>query len=526
MNPMEYIPSIFNDVIGPVMRGPSSSHCAAALRIGCFIRQLFKGEFGRMKLVFDRYGSLATTHEGQGSDMGLYSGLLGFDMTDDRIVNYRHEVEKARLEIEIEILDLSLDDPNTYIFKFGDSCPVSSLTAISTGGGMFEITEVDEFPVSILGDFHEVLIILPSEVVLDPDTIQKKFPQADYCMLTEGKQENLLLIKSHSEIETDLLEEVFKAYQPRLIRQITPVLPVGSQRSIELPFSTVNELIAYTSEKQIGLDRAAIHYEKARGGLSENEVEQKMMSILKILKQSIKESLKGTSYEDRILGYQSGDFKQKLENGQLIETGILNRIVLYITALMETKSSMGLIVAAPTAGSCGTLPGSVIAAAEQMEFDDRKICNALMAGGMIGIFIAMESTFAAEIGGCQAECGVASGMAAAALVTLFDGDTKTALSAASMALQNSMGMICDPVASRVEVPCLGKNVMAASNATACANMALAGFDQVIPLDEVIEAFDRVGRSLPRELRCTALGGLSITKTSREIEQKLKRKIKP
>jgi L-serine dehydratase len=111
-------------------------------------------------------------------------------------------------------------------------------------------------------------------------------------------------------------------------------------------------------------------------------------------------------------------------------------------------------------------------------------------------------------------------MAAAALATLMGGKAKQAVAAASMALQNSFGMTCDPVAGRVEVPCLGKNIMAAGNALSCANMALAGFDPVIPLDEVIHAMDRVGKSLPRELRCTALGGLSATETSRKIEKGL------
>ncbi len=200
---------------------------------------------------------------------------------------------------------------------------------------------------------------------------------------------------------------------------------------------------------------------------------------------------------------------------------MLNRIILYVTAMMETKSSMGVIVAAPTAGSCGGLPGACIGAASAMGLSPDDITQAMLAAGMIGVFIAARATFAAEVGGCQAECGAGSGMAAAALVTLAKGTVKQAVDAASMALQNILGMICDPVASRVEVPCLGKNVMAASNALACANMALADYDAVIPLDEVIDAMDRVGKSLPPELRCTALGGLSITRTSKEIEKRLR-----
>jgi L-serine dehydratase len=148
------------------------------------------------------------------------------------------------------------------------------------------------------------------------------------------------------------------------------------------------------------------------------------------------------------------------------------------------------------------------------------MARALLAAGMIGVFICARSTFAAEVCGCMAECGSAAGMAAAALATLAGGSARQAVDAASMALQNTMGLVCDPVAGRVEVPCLGKNVLAAANALACANMALAGYDAVIPLDEVIAAMDRTGKSLPMELRCTGLGGLSTTSTSNAIERRL------
>ena len=200
--------------------------------------------------------------------------------------------------------------------------------------------------------------------------------------------------------------------------------------------------------------------------------------------------------------------------------GVLNRTILYVTALMEVKSAMGVIVAAPTAGACAALPGVCLAVADEMGLSEEMTARALLAGGLIGVFITTAWTFAAEVGGCQAEGGSAACMAAAALVTLAGGTSAQTLAAASMAFQNMLGLICDPVANRVEVPCLGKNVMAASNAISCANMALAGYDQVIPLDEVIETALRVGGQLPRELRCTALGGLSITPTSKLIELKL------
>ena len=162
----------------------------------------------------------------------------------------------------------------------------------------------------------------------------------------------------------------------------------------------------------------------------------------------------------------------------------------------------------------------MIAVAEEMGLDETEMAKAMLASGVVGVFIATRWTFAAEVGGCQAEGGSAACMAAAALVSLAGGTLTQSVAAASLAFQSMLGLICDPIANRVEAPCLGKNVMAASNALACANMALADYDPVVPLDEVIEAAQRVGGQMPRELRCTALGGLSVTPTSKALERRL------
>ncbi|OLS25381.1 MAG: L-serine dehydratase, alpha chain [Candidatus Heimdallarchaeota archaeon LC_2] len=264
----------------------------------------------------------------------------------------------------------------------------------------------------------------------------------------------------------------------------------------------------------------AVEYESIRGNISAQEVFNKMKNICKIMQESIIKGIEQTDYQDRILGYQSGVFKEKMENHGILELGLLNQIILNITAMMEVKSSMGVIVAAPTAGACATLPGALIGAANMMGMNEDDLIKAMLAASIIGIFIAIHSTFSAELGGCQSETGSAAGMAAAGLIHLGKGNLHQAISAASMTLQNTFGLICDPVGNRVEVPCLGKNVMGASNALSSANMALANFDAVVPLDEVIKAMNEVGKSIPRELRCTALGGLSITKTSKMIQKKL------
>jgi len=304
------------------------------------------------------------------------------------------------------------------------------------------------------------------------------------------------------------------------VTRLAPVLPIASRKGTTVPFTTCEEMLRHDAGRNTPLWRLAVQYEMARGDLTESEVVARMVEIVRILRRSIEHGVAGTRYDDRVLGPQSGKFGQLMRAGRLLEGGALNRIVLYVSAMMEVKSSMGVIVAAPTAGACAALPGAVIGMAEELELSEEDMAKALLASGLIGAFIATRWTFAAEVGGCQAECGAAAAMAAAALVTLADGTLPQAVAAASLAFQSMLGSICDPVANRVEVPCLGKNVLAASNAFCCANMALADYDPVIPFDEVVEAAQRVGGQLPRELRCTALGGLSITRTSRAIEARL------
>lgn len=454
--------SIFNDVLGPVMRGPSSSHCAAALRIGRLARDLMGGKIERVLVEFDRSGSLPTTHASQGSDMGLFGGLLGWDADDERLPNSEKALCDAGIELRIETVDVGDPHPNTYRLTLSNATETHTLHAISTGGGMIEVIQIDGQKVALFGD---------QEVCVAGRTLQ-------------------------------------------------PVLPVLTLPSSTVPFKSALGMLRHDSGKETPLWKLAAAYEMQRGGLTEDEVLTKARNLIQILRRSIAQGIAGTHYEDRILGAQSPGFAQKLAAGQLLDGGALNRIVLYVTALMEVKSSMGVIVAAPTAGACAALPGAVIAMAEALGLDETEMAKAFLASGLIGVFITTRWSFAAEVGGCQAEGGSAACMAAAALVQLGGGTLTQCLAASSMALQNMLGLICDPIANRVEAPCLGKNVMAASNALSCANMALAGYDPLIPLDEVIETAKRVSAQMPRELRCTNLGGLSISPTSQAIEEKL------
>ena len=514
--------SIFNDVIGPVMRGPSSSHCAAALRIGRLARDLVGGTPDDILVEFDRAGSLPTTHESQGSDMGLFGGLLGWDAADPRLPGSVAALRAAGTRVRIETVDAGDPHPNTYRLTLARGGQTHTIRAISTGGGMIEVIDLDGWPLSLHGDFHETLILARSAAAAAAiaGRIESLGSEIDRVAVLESTPGVLIRAQSRAPVSSNLVAALVEDGLAIRTHVLAPVLPVLSRRDASVPFSSAADLLAVDAGRGLPLWRHAVAYEMERGGLGEREVIDRMIAIVRLLRASIAEGVAGTAYDDRVLPAQAPGFAAALAAGRLVGDAALNRIVLAVTALMEVKSSMGVIVAAPTAGACAALPAAVISLADDRGCDDEAVARALLAAGLVGVFICTPWSFAAEVGGCQAEGGSAAAMTAAAIVTLADGTLAEALAAASLAMQSMIGLICDPVANRVEVPCLGKNVMAAANALACANMAIAGFEQVIPFDEVVATAKRVAEQMPRELRCTALGGLSITPTSLAIERRL------
>lgn len=514
---MKSYPSIFNDVIGPVMRGPSSSHCAASLRIGRICRDLMDGEITEVYIEFDPNGSLATTHKGQGSDMGLFGGLLGWEADDERLPDYLKAIDEAGINITIDIHPFGATHPNTYKLTLKNKKETHTLTALSTGGGMIQIIEIDGATVLMAGDFFETLIYVKS----GEEVIEFLKSSITYDEINLHPVESRFIeVKSNQFIPSDILEEIQQFENVLSIKKLSPVLPVLARKDLSVPFITCEEMLEYNKNKNLSLWELAVHYESARGNISHEEVFEKMRTIVKIMQNAIQIGVNGTSYADRILGPQSVNFNEQIKKKTLVESDVLNTIILYTSAMMEAKSSMNVIVAAPTAGSCGALPGAVIGTATTLNLSQDEMVKAMLAAGIIGVFIAAHATFAAEVGGCMAECGSGSGMAAAGIVVMKNGTLDQSLAAASMTLQASLGMICDMIADRVEAPCLNRNVMAASTALSCANMALANYNQVIPLDEVIETMKKVGDQIPNTLRCTGLGGLAITKTAKKIEAML------
>ncbi|SHJ60768.1 L-serine dehydratase [Anaerobranca californiensis DSM 14826] len=280
----------------------------------------------------------------------------------------------------------------------------------------------------------------------------------------------------------------------------------------------LKDMLIKAKEMNCSISDLVIKIESEKTEKSTEEIFEKMKSYWQIMKdginKGIEENIKSVS------GLTGGDAKKyHLKNKGLLGE-IAQKAVAYSMAMAEVNASMGKIVATPTAGSCGILPGVLLSISEAKKLEDEKVVKSLFTAAFIGQVIANKGTVAGAEGGCQAECGSAAAMAAAAVVELLEGELETILDAVAIALQSIMGLVCDPVAGLVEIPCIVRNGSCAVTAVFAADLALAGVKSVIPADEVISAMAEVGSLLPVELKETSMAGLANTPTARAIEEKL------
>ncbi len=258
------------------------------------------------------------------------------------------------------------------------------------------------------------------------------------------------------------------------------------------------------------LGAAALHWQCKQDGVEESVHIQRMHDRLNVMRESAKAGLNPKLRS--VSGMVGGQAALMNAPEQLGRFGLLGKAGAYALSIAEYNACMGKIVAAPTAGSCGILPGALLAAQEQDGFSDDELVMALFAAAGVGRIIALQATISGAEGGCQAECGAAAAMAASALVQLYGGTPEMAAHACAFALMNMLGLVCDPVHGLVEVPCVYRNVGGVSQALSAAQMALSGINSPIPCDEVIHAMKEVGDALPASLRETGEGGCAACKS--------------
>lgn len=288
-----------------------------------------------------------------------------------------------------------------------------------------------------------------------------------------------------------------------------------------MKFSTIKELVEITEKENKKISDIMVESEMEETGRSKEEIFEQMRNSLFVMKEAIHRGL--TEDIRSRSGLTGGDGKKLgkyLEEGRFLSGATILEAVSKAVATSEVNAAMGTIVATPTAGSVGVLPGTIFAAANKLNSTEEEMIRALFTAGAIGLVIANNAFISGAAGGCQAEIGSATAMAAAAVVEMAGGTPEQSAQALGIALKNLLGLTCDPVAGLVEVPCVKRNAMGAALAMISGDMALAGLKSVIPPDEVIETMYRIGCALPISLKETALGGLAATPTAKKLEVKI------
>ena len=283
-----------------------------------------------------------------------------------------------------------------------------------------------------------------------------------------------------------------------------------------MDFKNAAELLSLCRREAVPSSRIMLLRECSLGETDTQAVMQRMAKALSIMRSSATIPLTQTMQSmGGLIGGQAQLLSVHAEAGKGICGAVLQKAVTYAMAVLEVNASMGLIVAAPTAGASGVVPGLLLALQEEYNISDERLLYGLLNSGAIGYLAMRNATVAGAVGGCQAEVGIASAMAASAAVELMGGSPEQCLDAASTVIMNMLGLVCDPVGGLVEYPCQNRNAAGVANALVAAEMSLSGIRQLIPFDEMLAVMYRVGRSLPCELKETALGGCAAAPSACE-----------
>jgi L-serine dehydratase len=482
-------------------------------------RALLGDEPTAVTCSFDSGGSWAEVCHQQGSDLGFAAGLMGWTITDERFPDALDLASAQGLHIVFTTEALpGAEHPNTVQLNLtSQSGRTLVVEARSIGGGAVVFGEVEGWSVHLTGDAHEVLaevdkgaasavreLLLGDGRCIGPVTCQSRGSQA----LLHARRRAPLPAEIRARMDTvPGVARVWAA--PSLVH---PVCGTAL-------FSSAVEMVALAEQRDCTLGQIALAYESGLLGLTETEVLAEIERRFQVMRAAVHSGLRESLPPMQLLRPSARQIYQAEAAGRLAVGGLHTRAAARAMATMHINSGMGVVCAAPTAGSSGTIPGVAVTLAEEMGLSPGDTALALLAASAVGVIVARRATFAAEIAGCQVEIGASGAMAAAAVVEAAGGSAAEACDAAAIAFQNTMGSVCDLVQGIVEIPCHTRNAAAASNAFVCADLVLGGYSNPIPLDETIDAVYAVGSMLPRELKVTALGGLALAPSAQALARR-------
>lgn len=280
-------------------------------------------------------------------------------------------------------------------------------------------------------------------------------------------------------------------------------------------------LIEICEKENLTIWEYTLRSEVEKSGLSSEEVFEKMRKSLNVMQSSASYGLENDVQSvSGLIGGDALKLNRYASEGPTLTGGFMVRAIARALSCSEVNAAMGRIVACPTAGSCGIVPATIISAGEQLNKSEDDLVKALLTASGVGMIIAKNATVSGAEGGCQAECGSAAAMASAAVVEMMGGSVSKALNAAAIVIKNILGLVCDPVAGLVEVPCAKRNAAGTVSALTTADMVMSGVESKIPFDDTVLAMYKVGKQLPPSLRETAEGGVAVTPTGLKLKQQV------
>lgn len=512
------------DVVGPVMHGPSSSHTAGANRIGYLAGKIMGGipanlEFGFHPIYYDIYA-------GHRTHAALAAGCLGYREDDDLSV---HALEEAlQRGITVDCYPIHGEEPHRNTMRVHGLLDHIhwEINGVSVGGGNIIINRINGVEVSLDGNNWGLLLRFSKRESMEKTgKWLAEWAGKDLKAVCHGKESNgewIYCGAFRNEPPTEIPEEC----QPDLLtrRIIKPLYLFRLNTNKKPVFSTFENLLAAAESKPL-ID-VVLQYESSRSGLPAKAVLAEAERLVKVSREAME---KGFQEPIQLIGgLCSGREGKQMWNyalsGRTLMGAPFNKALARSVVMAEMNGAMGLVVAAPTGGAAGTLPGVLFTVAEQIKADDQQLAEAFLVSAAMGVVIGNRASFSGAVGGCQSEIGIAAAMAAGGAAWLASGSAEAVVHAAALALKNILGLTCDPPASPVEVPCIKRNGMGTAVAFMGAEMALAGLRSTVTPDDVVVALADTQRRLPSELKGSC-GGLASTASGERMRQAWCEKLK-
>ena len=518
--------SIFNDVIGPLTRGPSSSHTGASYFIGTITRHILGDEINAVEIFFDDEGSFGKVYKYQNSELGFIAGLLNISMESMEFLEVKRIARNKNIAVHFQTKRLPETNHPNYMELNLSSIKGEkiALTARSTGGGTISIDSLNGWKISIDGQTFDFLIQFPSKQESQVrEYLDKQSKSLPMSVMNFQKQNN-----SENQQDTHFLQVKLDYKTP--VSWITHLIslpnvkiwtsePTFKVMKGDQIFNSAKKMLEFSQLRNLSLGEAAVEYEMKLLQKSKEEILEEMEKRVIIMLKSVETGLKSPITGMKTLDSSASKLADQSKTNTLFSNSHNTVAAIRAMAAMEVASSGGYVCAAPTGGSSGVIPAVLYTLHHDFNINLKDLTYCAFAAGGVGLIHAIRSTFAAEVAGCQVEIGIAGAMGSAAVVEAAHGSIQNALDAAAICLQNTMGSVCDLVAGFCEIPCHTRNAVAASNAFVCCDLVLGGYSNHITLDDSIDASDSSGKMLPSELRCTAMGGIATTPSAKKLFKK-------